>query len=130
MNAFIFAQCILMVLWLSLGVKWIIQQPLFSFSSQGQRLGVWLAWGLVGGAALVGIGFYALPHSIISQGWSREDIEATHQWTAFCLSGLLVGGGLWVNAILKRNAPTLLKASIKPAMKVTAGKIPQKKRRQ
>lgn len=95
MAAYLSALLIILGLWLSLGRQLIEKYSNRPEYSADKRLGFWLVLALLGWAVLAGLSFYQLPRSVLSQGWSREEIESTQQYSYVLTAVLTVVVAWW-----------------------------------
>lgn len=107
MAAYLSALFIIMGLWLSLGRQLIEKYYNHPEYSADKRLGFWLVLALLGWAVLAGLSFYQLPRSVLSQGWSREEIENTQQYSYVLTAALTVVAAWWFRRrLVKHEKPS------------------------
>ncbi|HET8730065.1 MAG TPA: hypothetical protein VFM34_03055 [Moraxellaceae bacterium] len=89
MEAVMVAMAILMWMWGAASLQ-VVQRALpVRIPGRGAWLGLLIA---LGGGVLVALLHLALPASLLSQGWSRETLSATQQWTTVAVMVIAIAG--------------------------------------
>lgn len=91
MEAVIVAMGILMWMWGAASLRLVLRLP----PATGTTRSAWLALALaIGAGLLVALAQLVLPSSVLSQGWSRETLQAAQLWTLVVVAGT-AALGLW-----------------------------------
>lgn len=129
MWAVVIALAVMMWVWAAAGLH------LSAVLERGGVYPVRMAWLVailaMGATVLMVLLWLVLPSSVLSQGWSLQQLQATQQLTVLCIV-LVTALAIWRAHVLLRPAP--VKNAAAPAMsavkKLAAVKAAQKKRRQ
>lgn len=109
-EAVIVAMGILMWMWGAACLRLVLRLP----PATGTTRSAWLALALaIGAGLLVALAQLVLPSSVLSQGWSRETLQAAQLWTLAVVLGTAVLG--WWRGHRQLSPPLRKPAAVVPA---------------
>lgn len=127
--AYVFAQLMLMALWMAAGASAVQRTPAVYLEQEGRRITIILGLLVSGWSILMVMSWYQLPQSVLSQGWAREDIN-----NAIYMSGVLNGvlGFAMAARLYQKVSPEkslLIRKTTKGVSKPTSTKTATAKKR-